>query len=56
MAEPVLKVDATGAAGASLAENVDGLNERQRSAFGADLAADSSQPAANNGAESRGWL
>ena len=43
---PVLKVDATGAAGASLAENVDGLNERQRSAFGADLAATPQTPQA----------
>ena len=44
MAEPVLKVDATGATGASLAENVDGLNERQREAFGADLAATPQTP------------
>ena len=44
MAEPVLKVDATGAAPASLAENVDGLNERQRTAFGADLAATPQTP------------
>ena len=46
MADPVLKVDATGAAGASLAENVDGLNERQRDAFGADLAATPQTPQA----------
>ena len=44
MPEPVLKVDRTGAAGASLAENVDGLNERQRDAFGADLADTPSSP------------
>ena len=49
MAEPVLKVDATGAAGASLAQNVDGLNERQRSAFGADLAATPASPQAQWG-------
>ena len=49
MAEPVLKVDATGAAGASLAVNVDGLNERQRDAFGADLAATPQTPQAQWG-------
>lgn len=46
MPPPVLKVDATGAAGASLAQNVDGLNERQRGAFGADLAATPQTPQA----------
>ena len=46
MAEPILKVDATGAAGASLAQTVDGLNERQRAAFGADLAATPQTPQA----------
>ena len=44
MAEPVLKVDATGAVSASLAQNVEGLNARQRAAFGADLAATPQTP------------
>ena len=46
MAEPILKVDATGAAGASLAQTVEGLNERQKTAFGGDLAATPQTPQA----------
>ena len=38
MAKPVITVDDAGVSGASLAENVAGLNERQRGAFGNDLA------------------
>ena len=53
MAEPVLKIDASGAAGASLAQNVDGLNERQRGAFGADLAETPQTPQAQWSRKSR---
>ena len=49
MPEPVLKVDATGVKAASLQENVEGLNQRQRTAFGGDLAATPSTPQAQWG-------
>ena len=46
MAEPVLKVTAAGVTAGSLQENVEGLNERQREAFGGDLAATPATPQA----------
>ena len=44
MAEPVLRVTAAGVTAGSLQENVEALNERQREAFGGDLALTPSLP------------